>query len=50
MNNLSNFGVQELNAKEIEETNGGAVGVAITLGVIAVGIFFWIRSKIREAR
>jgi lactobin A/cerein 7B family class IIb bacteriocin len=36
MKNLENFGVQELNAKEMEETNGG-VAILGVLAVVAVG-------------
>ena len=39
MKNLENYGVQELNAKEIRETDGGIIGLDdILIGlVIAVG-------------
>jgi lactobin A/cerein 7B family class IIb bacteriocin len=36
MKNLENFGVQELNTKEMEETNGG-VAILGVLAVVAVG-------------
>ena len=36
MKNLNYYGVQELNAKKIKETQGGDFG--ITLGLIALGL------------
>ncbi|PIY09925.1 MAG: hypothetical protein COZ17_11530 [Flavobacteriaceae bacterium CG_4_10_14_3_um_filter_33_47] len=40
MKNLENFSVQELNAKEIKNTNGGFLGILIAaVIIIAAGIF-----------
>lgn len=38
MKNLQNFGVRELNAKEIKETDGGLIVTALAIGA------FWIAS------
>nr|WP_299031659.1 class IIb bacteriocin, lactobin A/cerein 7B family [uncultured Tenacibaculum sp.] len=35
MKNLKGFGVQELNAKELQEVEGGLIG----LGIAAAGLF-----------
>ena len=32
MKNLQNFGVQELSAREIKETDGGFLGILIVIG------------------
>jgi bacteriocin-like protein len=39
MKNLENFGVQELNAKELEEVSGGFLG--LLLGVVFVTGLLW---------
>ena len=39
MKNLQNFGVQELNAKEVKETNGGAIPPWLWQGVAVVFIY-----------
>ncbi len=49
MKNLQSFGVQELNIKEIRETNGGLdlkLDALIVLAVFALGwnIGKWVRS------
>jgi lactobin A/cerein 7B family class IIb bacteriocin len=38
MKNLQNFGVQEMSAKEIKETDGGLILTAIAIGS------FWLAS------
>jgi lactobin A/cerein 7B family class IIb bacteriocin len=38
MKNLQNFGVQEMSAKEIKETDGGCILTAIAIGG------FWLAS------
>ncbi len=53
MTNLENFGVQELNAKEIKETDGGIIPLlilayavdALILGTMAG---FYVRMKTRH--
>lgn len=37
MKNLENFGVQELNAKEITETNGGILPLALIVAWYLLG-------------
>tara|TARA_B110000090_G_C13151713_1_gene357966 strand:- start:13 stop:168 length:156 start_codon:yes stop_codon:yes gene_type:complete len=49
MKNLQSFGVQELNTKEIRETNGGAdlgLGAFLVITAFAIGwnIGQWVRS------
>ena len=40
MKNYNNFGTQDLNAKEIEETNGGfAFLIAVAAGLTTLGIY-----------
>jgi len=34
MKNLENYGVQELNAKEIRDVDGGDIGLSILAGLI----------------
>jgi len=50
MKNLQNFGVQELSAKEIKETNGGLIGVIfLCILVIAAPVAGWFSNPPRKA-
>ena len=37
MKNLKNYGVQEMNTKEMENTDGGTLWQTIVAGAVAVG-------------
>jgi len=41
MKNLKNFGVQEMNAKEIRETDGGVLGWDDALAIIGAAIYIY---------
>lgn len=41
MKNLQNFGVQELNAKEIRETEGGLLFLGACAVILAVAYICW---------
>ena len=42
---MNNLGVQEMNAKEMEEVDGGE---PVLIAIAVVGIFLWFRKRRRD--
>ncbi|NQX81023.1 MAG: hypothetical protein HRT66_03375 [Flavobacteriaceae bacterium] len=49
MRNLENYGVQQMNAKEMEEVNGGDAGVVALIALVMI-VGGWIARMIAKKR